>query len=73
MWESRSDFQGLGETKGNLGLVFLVFHAPVISTALPGFIQALLLCCQRANNLRFASRISMAAWVSDFAPAVCCN
>src|SRR3981189_2580146 len=31
MWESRSDFQGLWETKGNLGLVFLVFHAPVIS------------------------------------------
>ena len=38
MWESRSDFQGLWETKGNLGLVFLVFHAPVISTVLPGFI-----------------------------------
>jgi hypothetical protein len=36
--ESRSDFQGLWETKGNLGLVFLVFHAPVISTVLPGFI-----------------------------------
>jgi len=26
MWESRSDFQGLGKTKGNLVLVFLVFH-----------------------------------------------
>jgi hypothetical protein len=38
MWESRSDFQGLWETKGNLGLVFLFFHAPVISTILPGFI-----------------------------------
>jgi hypothetical protein len=37
-WESRSDFQGLWETQGNLGLVFLVFHAPVISTVLPGFI-----------------------------------
>jgi hypothetical protein len=37
MWESRNDFQGLWETKGNLGLVFLVFHAPVISTVLPGF------------------------------------
>src|SRR6266478_4872180 len=24
MWESRSDFQGLGKTKGNLVLVFLV-------------------------------------------------
>jgi hypothetical protein len=35
MWESRSDFQGLWETKGNLGLVFLVFHAPVISMASP--------------------------------------
>lgn len=44
MWESRSDFQGPGETMENLGLVFLVFHAPVISTALPGFIYALLLC-----------------------------
>jgi hypothetical protein len=62
MWESRlCDFQGLWETKGNLGLVFLVFHAPVISTVLPGFIYALLLCWKRANNLRFASRISMAA------------
>jgi hypothetical protein len=40
MWESRSDFQGLGKTKGNLGLVFLVFHAPVISTALPGFMRS---------------------------------
>jgi hypothetical protein len=38
MWESRSDFQGLWETQGNLGSVFLVFHAPVISTVLPGFI-----------------------------------
>jgi hypothetical protein len=38
MWKSRSDFQGLWETKGNLVLVFLVFHAPVISTVLPGFI-----------------------------------
>src|ERR1700728_2034627 len=28
MWESRSDFRGLWETKGNLGLVFLVFHGP---------------------------------------------
>jgi hypothetical protein len=37
MWESRSDFQEPWETKGNLGLVFLVFHAPVISTVLPGF------------------------------------
>jgi hypothetical protein len=73
MWESRSDFQGLWETKGNLVLVFLVFHAPVISTALPGFIYALLLCGNRANSLRFASRISRAARVSDFAPAVCCN
>ena len=35
MWESRSDFQGLWEMKGNLGLVFLVFHAPVISMASP--------------------------------------
>jgi hypothetical protein len=61
MWESRSDFQGVGKTKGNLGLVFLVFHAPVISTVLPGFIYALLLCGKRANNLRFASRISVAA------------
>src|ERR1700676_2251049 len=44
------------------------FHGP------PRFhFYALLLCCKRANNLRFASRISMAAWVSDFAPAVCCN
>jgi hypothetical protein len=73
MWESRSDFQGLWETKGNLGLVFLVFHAPVISTVLPGFIHALLWCWKRANNLRLASRICTAAWVSDFAPAVCCN
>jgi hypothetical protein len=61
MWESRSDIQGLWETQGNLGLVFLVFHVPVISTILPGFIYALLLCCNRANSLRFASRISMAA------------
>src|SRR5579862_2153513 len=38
MWESRSDFQGRWETKGNLGLVFLVFHASVISMALSGFI-----------------------------------
>ena len=38
MWESRSDFQGLWETEGNLGSVFLVFHAPVIPTVLPGFI-----------------------------------
>src|ERR1700676_1999355 len=38
MWESRSDFLGLWETKGNLGLVFLVFQTPVISTVLPGFI-----------------------------------
>ena len=73
MWESRSDFQGLWETKGNLGLVFLVFHAPVISMALPGFIYALLLCCKRAKSLRFAACISTAAWVSDFAPAACCN
>lgn len=74
MWESRlCDFQGRWETKGNLGLVFLVFHAPVISTVLPGFIYALLLCWKRANNLRFASRISIAAWVSDFIPAVRCN
>ena len=72
MWESRSDFQGLGETEGNLGLVFLVFHAPVISTVLPGFIQALFLCWKRAK-LRPASRMYRAAWVSDFAPAVCCN
>ena len=61
MWKSRSDFQGLWETKGNLGMVFLVFHAPVISTVLPGFIYALLLCWKRANNLRFASCISLAA------------
>jgi hypothetical protein len=40
MWESRSDFQGPGETKGNLGLVFLVFHEPVISTALPAFMRS---------------------------------
>jgi hypothetical protein len=73
MWESRSDFQGLGETKGNLGLVFLVFHAPVISTVLPGFIYALRLWWKRAISFRFASRISMAAWVSVFAPAVCCS
>ena len=73
MWESRSDFQGLWETQGNLGLVFLVFHVPVISTALSSSIYALLLCWKRANNLRFASRISIAAWVSDFASAVCCN
>jgi len=33
MWKSRSDFQGLWETTENLGLVFLVFHAPVISMA----------------------------------------
>jgi len=62
MWGSRGDFQGLWETKGNLVLVFLVFHEPVIiSTVLPGFVYALLLCCNRANSLRFASRISMAA------------
>ena len=73
MWESRSDFQGLWETEVNLGLVFLVFHAPGISTVLPGFIYALLLCWKRANNLRLASRISVAAWVSDFIPAVRCN
>ena len=53
MWKSRSDFQGLWETKGNLGLVFLVFHAPGISTVLPDFIYALLLCWKRANNLRW--------------------
>ena len=35
MWESRGDFQGLWETKGNLGLVFLVFHEPVISMVSP--------------------------------------
>ncbi len=35
MWESRSDFQGLGKTMENLPLVFLVFHASVISMALP--------------------------------------
>ncbi len=73
MWESRSDFQGLWETKGNLGSVFLVFHASVISAALSGSIYALLLWCKRANSLRLASRISRAAWVSDIAPAVRCN
>ena len=72
MWESRSDFQGPWETKGNLGLVFLVFHARHFH-GLPGFIYALLLCWKRANNLRLASRISVAAWVSDFIPAVHCN
>src|SRR5271166_3497902 len=50
-----------------------VFHAPGISTVLPGFIYALRLCWKRANNLRLASRISVAAWVSDFIPAVRCN
>src|SRR5580693_8303131 len=70
MWKSRSDFQGLWETKGNLGLVFLVFHAPVISTVLLGFIYALLLCWKRANSLLFAACISTAASVSDLIPAV---
>jgi hypothetical protein len=73
MWESRSDFQGPWERKENLGLVFFVFHAPGISTVLPGFIYALFWCWKRANNLRLASRICTAAWVSDSAPAVCCN
>jgi hypothetical protein len=35
MWESRSDFQGLLETKGNLGLVFLVFHGPAFARRSP--------------------------------------
>jgi len=70
MWESRSDFQGLWETEENLGLVFLVFHAPVISTVLPGFFHALLLCWKRANSLRLAFCIPTAAWVSDSIPAV---
>jgi len=72
MWESRSDFQGLWETKENLGLVFLVFHAPVISIA-SWFFYALRLWCTPTNNLRLASCISLAACVSDFAWAVCCN
>jgi hypothetical protein len=60
MWESRSDFQGLWQTTENLGLVFLVFHAPVISLA-SAVLYALRLWCKRANSLRFASCISLAA------------
>jgi hypothetical protein len=38
MWESRfSRFPRAGGNEGNLGLVFLVSHEPVISTALLGF------------------------------------
>jgi hypothetical protein len=44
MWKSRSDFQGLGETEGNLVLVFLRFPLPAISTALRGVKRISVLC-----------------------------
>src|ERR1700758_4403679 len=72
MWESRSDLQGLWEGRetwvwfSSLSIA-RHFHSP------PRFHHALCLRCRRANSLRLASRISVAAWVSDFAAAAFCN
>src|SRR5258708_39846960 len=68
MWESRSDFQGLWEARetwvwfSSLSIA-RHFHSPL------AFHHALRLRCRRANSLRFASCMSAAAWVSDFAAA----
>src|SRR5258707_1836985 len=67
MWESRSDFQGLWETTENLGLVFLVFYAPVISMV-SSVLYALRLWCRRADNFGFDFCVSLSARVSQFAP-----
>ena len=56
MWESRSDFQGLWETKGNLGLVFLVFHAPVLPRRRIPAVDMLLFTFSRHGHLGHSAR-----------------
>jgi hypothetical protein len=51
MWELRSDFQGRWETKGNLGLVFLVFHGP--SFPQPPWFSCAPLMMQTSEQLAF--------------------
>src|SRR5271156_7220635 len=70
MWESRSDFQGRGKRKGNLVLVFLVFHGPGISTALPRFSCAHALLAEAEEELAFSflhlpGRLGVADLVGD--------
>jgi len=60
MWESRSDFQGRREARGNLVLVFRAFHRP----AFPRPVHALRRRARLANSLRLAACICCAACMS---------
>src|SRR5437899_7350400 len=67
-------FPRAGENEGKPGFGFPSFSPrPSFPQPSPVAFYALRLWCKRANSLRFAACISVAACVSDFAPAACCN